>query len=249
MKQLIYILLFFIGFTAVAQSEDLFNRANDAYAEGNYEKAAKAYNQILENGEASVAVHYNLANSYYKLNRIAPSIYHYEKALQLKPDDKDAKNNLQFARNMAIDDIEEPVGEGFAQFFASSTAILSPAGWGWVAIFSMFVFVAFILAYYFSRKTLFKRIFFVSGMFFLLLAITSTVIGIMKQNIQESRSFAIVFAEEVEVKSEPNVRSAEVFTLHEGAKVKLTEDFQDWYEIELPNGSQGWLKKTELKPL
>lgn len=249
MKKLMYLLLFFMGSTGIAQNENLFNQANEAYADGNYEEAVNAYNQILENGEVSVAVHYNLGNSYYKLNQVAPSIYHYEKALQLKPDDADVKNNLQFARNMAIDAIEGPAEEGFEQFFTSSTAILSSTGWGWLAIFSMFVFVAFFMAYFFSRKALFQRIFLVSGMFFLLLAITSAVIGTMKQNILESRSYAIVFSEEVEVRSEPNMRSSEVFTLHEGAKVKLTEDFQDWYEIELPDGSQGWLKKTELKPL
>lgn len=249
MKQLIYLLVLCIGFSGTAQNEALFERANAAYADGNYEEAANAYNQILENGEVSVAVHYNLGNSYYKLNRVAPSIYHYEKALQIKPDDRDVKNNLEFARNMAIDAIEEPADKGFTQFFTSTTAILSPSGWGWTAIFCMFIFVGFFLAYYFSRKALFKRIFFVSGMFFLLLAITSAVVGTMKQNMQESRSFAIIFSEEAEVRSEPNVRSAEVFTLHEGAKVKVTEDFQGWLEIELPNGSQGWMKKTELKPL
>lgn len=249
MKQLIYLLLFFIGFSGIAQNEELFIEANEAYADGNYQGAVHAYNQILENGEVSVAVHYNLGNSYYKLNQIAPSIYHYEKALQLNPDDADVKNNLEFARNMAIDAIEGPEEEGFTEFFTSSTALLSSTGWGWMAIFSMFVFVALFMAYYFSRKALFKRIFFVSGMFFLLLGLTSAVIGNIKQNILENLSFAIVFSEEVQVRSEPNIRSSEVFTLHEGAKVKLTEDFQDWYEIELPNGSQGWMPKEDLKRL
>jgi tetratricopeptide (TPR) repeat protein len=249
MKQLVYLLLFLIGVSGIAQNDDVFERGNKAYAAGNYEVAAEAYNQILTDGKASVAVHYNLGNSYYKLNKIAPSIYHFEKALQLEPNDSDVKNNLEFARNMAIDAIEEPDEDGFPQFFITTTALLSPTEWGWVAIFCMTVFAVFFLAYYFSQKTLFKRLFFATGIFFLLLGVTSAVIGTTKQSIQESRSFAIVFSEEIEVKSEPNVRSGEVFTLHEGAKVKLTEDFQDWYEIELPNGSQGWMKKTDLKPL
>lgn len=249
MKKLIYLVLMLIGFSGVAQNEEFFEKANAAYADGNYQEAVQLYNRVLENGEASVAIYYNLGNSYYKLNKIAPSIYHYEKALQLKPGDEDVKNNLQFARNMAIDAIEEPQEEGFTGFINSTTAIFSPTGWGWTAIICMVIFVAFFLGYYFSRKAVFKRLFFVTGMFFLLVAITSAVIGTLKQNIVEDRSFAIVFSEEVEVRSEPNVRSGEVFMLHEGAKVKLTEDFQDWYEIELPNGSQGWMKKTELRPL
>lgn len=239
----------FIGFSGFSQNESFFEKANEAYAAGNYDAAAKLYNRILENGETSVAVHYNLANSFYKLNRIAPSIYHYEKALQMKPEDEDVRNNLQFAQNMTIDAIEERQEEGFSQFLNATTNLFSTTGWGWTAIFCMLVFVAFFLGYYFNRKTLFKRIFFIVGMFFLLMAITSAVIGTVKERQLESRSYAIVFSEEAAVRSEPNVRSGEVFTLHEGAKVKVTEDFQDWYEIELPNGSQGWLEKTDIKLL
>ncbi|SDK83221.1 SH3 domain-containing protein [Salinimicrobium catena] len=249
MKKLIYLLLMLFGLSGMAQNEEAFEKANSAYADGDYEEAVELYNQILENGEASVAVHYNLGNSYYKLNRIGPSIYHYEKALKMKPGDQDVVNNLQFARNMAIDVIEEPREGGFSQFLDSTTQLFSPSGWGWVAIFCMLLFVAFFLAYYFSRKTLFKRMFFITGMIFLLLGITSAVIGNLKQNLLENRSFAIVFSEEADVRSEPNVRSDEVFLLHEGAKVKVTEDFQGWYEIELPNGSQGWIEKSALRLL
>jgi SH3-like domain-containing protein len=82
-----------------------------------------------------------------------------------------------------------------------------------------------------------------------LLSISSVIIAVTKQDIRQETAFAIVFAEEVEVKSEPNVRSSEVFMLHAGAKVKITEDFQEWVEIELPNGSSGWIPESELKRL
>lgn len=249
MKKVIYLVLMFLGFTGMPQNEELFEKANSAYAEGKYEEAAQAYNQILQSGKTSVAVHYNLGNSYYKLNKIAPSIYHYEKALQLEPNDEDVKNNLQFARNMTLDAIEEPKEEGLMLFYNSTTAILSPTGWGYLAILCMSLFVGLFLLYYFSRKALFKRIYFITGMIFLLLAVTSAGIGTLNQNMRENNSFAIVFSDEVQVRSEPNMRSAEVFTLHESAKVRLTEDFQDWFEIELPNGSQGWMKKSDLKTL
>ena len=37
---------------------------------------------------------------------LRPVFIIYEKALQLDPTDEDIKNNIEFARNMAIDDIE-----------------------------------------------------------------------------------------------------------------------------------------------
>lgn len=249
MRKLTFLLFFLTTLSGAAQSFELFEAANEAYAEGNYEEAIEGYEEILDNGETSTALHYNLGNAYYKLNQIAPSIYHYEKALQLDPGDKDVQNNLTFARNMAIDAIEEARPKGFLRIFESTTSAFSAEGWGWVGIFCMLLFVVFILVYYFSRRTLIKRILFISGMFFLILAISSVLIGVMKLNVQKDNEFAIVFAEEAEVKSEPNLRSSEVLILHEGAKVKITEDFQGWYEIELPNGTQGWINAEDLKLL
>ena len=49
------------------------------------------------------------------MNRIAPSVYYYEKALQLSPNDKDIKNNLSFAQNMTIDAIEVLPEVGFSK--------------------------------------------------------------------------------------------------------------------------------------
>ena len=250
MKKLILLFFLAIGFSGTAQeASEAFEAANQAYADGNYRQAARQYNEILENGQTSAALHYNLANAYYKLDEVAPSIFHYEKALQLNPGDEDVQNNLDFARNMAIDAIQQEDPKGILNVFDESTSAFSPAGWSWIAIFCMIVFVIFFLVYYFSNRSMIKRILFISGMFFLLLSISSVIIAVTKQDIRQETAFAIVFAEEVEVKSEPNVRSSEVFMLHAGAKVKITEDFQEWVEIELPNGSSGWIPESELKRL
>lgn len=249
MKKLIFLLTLVLSFSVHAQNAELFEKGNEAYAAGNFEGAVENYEQVLANGETSAALHYNLANAYYKLNRVAPSIYHYEKALQLNPGDKDAQNNLVFARNMAIDAIGEESRGGFWGIFSRSTAAFSASGWAWVAIFCMLLFVVAFLAYYFSLRTVIKRIMFIGSMFFLVLAVASAVVGFTKDSLNQESSYAIVFAEQVEVKSEPSPRAGEAFMLHEGAKVKITEDFREWVEIELPNGSSGWMRATDLKKL
>src|SRR5690554_7793015 len=65
-----------------------------------------SWKDILQNDEVSAELYYNLGNAYYRLNQIGPSIYYYEKALQLAPNDADIKNNLAFAENARIDAIE-----------------------------------------------------------------------------------------------------------------------------------------------
>lgn len=248
MKKILYLLLFF-SFGSFGQNSNLFEQGNSAYAEGDYAEAVKNYNQILENGETAAEVHYNLGNAHYKLNHIAPSIYHFEKALQLSPNDGDIRNNLAFAENMTIDAIEENPKIGFEKWRSSLFNIFAATGWAWMGIICMLLFVGFFIGYYFSGKPLKKRLFLISGGVFLFLSITSAYLGFSQKEIQENSSFAIVFAEEAEIKSEPSQRSSEVFVLHEGAKVRILEDFQDWAKIEIANGNQGWISEMAIKKL
>ena len=112
MKQLIYLYTFLISSVVFAQNETLFEQGNALYNDGNYEEAIKKYDAIIDNGQHSAELYFNLGNAHYKLNHVAPSIYYYEKALQLSPNDKEIKNNIAFARNMTIDaiDVQQEVG-------------------------------------------------------------------------------------------------------------------------------------------
>ena len=95
-----------------AQNELLFSQANEAYNKGNYTKAVELYENIEKTGNVSENLYFNLANSYYKLQKIAPSIYNYEKALSLAPNNQDILDNYRFAKNMRIDQIDQ-IPQGF----------------------------------------------------------------------------------------------------------------------------------------
>lgn len=248
MKKLFYLLVFFSA-GVFAQESSLFEEANADYAAGNYEQAIDKYEEILENGKTAVAVHFNLANAHYKLNNIAPSIYHYEKALQMAPGDEDVRNNLVFAQNMAIDEIEETPRSQFSNWIRAGYTAFSTSGWGWIGITFMLLFVCLFLAYFFSSRPLIKRVFFIAGLFAFFLAIGSVAMGYFRQDLEQSRNFAIVFSEEAEVRNEPNRRAEEIFVLHEGAKVEVLEDFQAWSRIELANGNQGWMRAENFRRL
>jgi len=251
MKPIFYLILF-VSLSlskAHAQSDDLFQKANAAYAEGNYEAAVEAYEEILASGQTAAELHYNLANAHYKLNHIGPSIYHYEKALQLDPGDSDIRNNLQFAQNMTVDAIEAAPQGNFSRWWQSFLGSFSTTGWATLGIICMVVFVLLFLGYYFSGTPLRKRIFFLSGMLFLFFALTAVTLGFVRVDNLQDQNFAVVFEEEVGISSEPNERGEELFFLHEGTKVELLEDFQEWYKIELANGNQGWIRREAIKLL
>ena len=73
MKKLLSVVIFLFGLVAFGQNETLFNQATEAYNEGAYQKAVDNYLEILDNGQHSAELYYNLGNSYYKLNQIVIS--------------------------------------------------------------------------------------------------------------------------------------------------------------------------------
>ncbi len=249
MKKLFFLLIFCCGSIIAQDLEAVFQKANTAYNQGNYTEAIEGYNEILESGNISAELYYNLANSYYKENKVAPSIYYYEKALQLDPNDEDIRNNLAFAQSMAIDDIQESPRVGFDAFYSDMTSSLSYNGWAWVAVTFSVLFAVFFLIYYFSIVSLLKRLFFTLALVSVIIAVGSVYFAYsQEQNMKNSR-YAIVFAEEAIVRSEPTLRSEEAFLLHEGTKLQVLETYQNWIKLELANGTQGWIDKSTVRLL
>ncbi len=249
MKAAWYIVMFLLSTLSMAQNETLFEQANTLYNDGNYVEAIDRYKSILNNGEHSAALYFNLGNAYYKLNNIAPSIYYYEKALQLAPDDKDILNNIAFARNMTIDEIDTIPEVGFSKFVNNLTNVMSFDAWAKIAVGLVIVFVILFLSYYFSYATLKKRIAFVVSLAAISLACVSLVLAFHKYNLEKNDKPAIVFAKEAQIKSEPNLRSAEAFKLHEGTKVQVLDTVNNWKKIKLADGKTGWIVSDDIKAL
>jgi len=249
MKSLLYILIYLVSLLSFAQNETLFKEANTKYNEGNYQEAITAYESILETGEHSAELYFNLANANYKLNRVAPSVYYYEKALQLDSNDQEIKSNLAFAQNMTIDSIEEVPEVGISKFFSNILGIFSYETWAKLAILFMLFFVGLFIAYYFAYLTRKKRLAFISSIISLFLMLISFVFAFQKYNMVQNDQPAIVFSQEAEVKSEPNLRSAEAFKLHEGTKVQILDTVNNWKKIKLADGKTGWIPSGDIKAL
>ena len=243
------ILVLLMCFWVSAQNETLFNEATKVYNEGDYEKAVENYLKILENGEHSAELYFNLGNSYYKLNQIAPSIYYYEKALLLKPNDAEIKNNLAYAQNMTLDAIETMPETGLSKIYKKITGFLSFDQWAYSAIIFMLLFVLAYIAFYYFRYATQKRIAFITSIVSLIIAVVSVVFAYVQYNDFRATQPAIIFSEEVVIKSEPNNRSQEAFTLHQGTKVSVLEELNDWKKIQIADGKTGWIRSENIRLL
>ncbi len=249
MRKLVLLVCFFSFYIGMAQNTALFNRATEQYNKGEYSKAVESYERILENGEHSAELYFNLGNCHYKLNAIGPSIFYYEKALLLKPNDSEIMNNLSYAQNMRLDAVEEMPKTEIAQAYESLVNFLSFDQWSYLAVSLTILFVLAYLAYFFLRFATHKRIAFITGIFSLILGVVCVLLAYLQYQDFKNDNPAIIFSKEVKVTSEPNTNSEAVFTLHEGTKVNVLEHFNDWNKIRIADGQTGWILDDNLMPL
>ncbi len=249
MKTLINSIFLIITAIAFGQESELFINANAKYSEGKYKEAITDYRAILDNGQESVALYYNLGNGYYKLNEIGPSIYYYEKALKLDPSDEDVANNLKFAQRATVDQIEV-LPEGIVKRTVKKiTNTFGFDTWAWLSVFGVLVFVILFIVYYTAGNSVQKRLFFLTSWLSLIFGLIALGFAFKQYNLVNNSRYAILFAQEANIKSEPSLGSEIVFTLHEGTKVAVLEESRDWNKIRLADGKIGWIPKQDLKEL
>ena len=244
MKKIIFILLLT---TQVFSAQKGFDKGNYLYQKGKYEQAISEYESVLAAKQNSAELYFNLGNCYYKLNKVAPSIYNYEKALVLNPNDVEVLNNLKFAQKLQIDEIKVIPKVGFSKMVHDFASFFHYNTWAWISVGFSTLFLLFFIGYYFSQITSSKRIFFFGMFALLLLLLVSVSAAISEKNDFDNERPAIVFAEMVLVKSEPQNGSNTVFTLHEGTKVFVVETLENWKKIQLTDGTEGWIEKSAIK--
>ncbi|OSY88800.1 hypothetical protein WH52_03795 [Tenacibaculum holothuriorum] len=250
MKKIIIVLLLFISSISNAQNADaVFSNANALYKEGKYSEAIKLYEEVIDQNKVSSELYYNLGNAYYKLNKVAPSIYYYEKAIQLAPLNEDAQNNLIFAKRLTLDRIEELPKSVFQKFNENYLQKLTYNSWAVVTVLFSFLAGILFLLFYFALEPSKKRLYFVTSMLSFLLLIVTLSITFTQYSDAQKNIQAIIFSEEVSVNNAPTANSEEVFTLHEGTKVKVLDSVDDWKKIKLADGKIGWMKANSLKIL
>jgi len=235
----VFVLLCSIGFSQSA--EELFSNANKLFQQEKYEAAIEQYKLIEELQLQSDELFFNLGNAYYKLNKVAPAIYYFEKSLKLNPSNTDAKINLAFANRMTIDAIDVLPKTIFQDFSEAIIYKLRYETWAKIAVgFSFFGALIFLL-YHFSYSSRKKLLYFNVSILSAFLLVVSLAFAFKSYDYQVKRTEAIIFKQTIEIKNAPTLNSDTVFKLHEGTKVIVLDEIDDWKKIKLADGKIGWL--------
>ncbi len=241
--------LIFSVFGYAQTAESLFTEANELYKNGKYTEAVESYKKIENLAVVSDDLYYNLANAYYKLNKVAPSIYYYEKALKLNPSNSDAKANLSFAKRMTIDAIEQMPKTIFQKFSENFIYKLTYNSWAWISVFLSFLAAILFLLYHFSYSSGKKLLFFNTSLLAAILLIFAVVFAYKSYNYEVNTKSAIVFKQSTEIKNAPTLNSDTVFELHEGTKVQVLDAIDDWKKIKLADGKIGWIIADDMREI
>ena len=242
MKRIIFILSLFTC-TQSFSSEQAFEQGNKQYINENYSAAISLYDSIIKTGMESSELYYNLGNCHYKTNDWANAIWHYEKSLQLKNNEK-TKHNLKLAKIKVIDRIEALPQLFYKKWWNNLTHTLKTQFWQILSLSGIgLIFILQLISQFTSLKSkLITKILSVITVIILLITQTSYHNNFTKKE-------AIIFSETITVNSAPSSSSTNLFILHTGSKVEITDVIGDWVNIKIANGNSGWIAQNSIKEL
>lgn len=240
-KHLLIWLSFFFLNTLFAE-ENKFVKANKAFNNGEYILAIDMYEALLEDAP-SVHLYFNLASAYFEAGQIGKSILHYERALKLKPGDKEILHNLRLAY-LATKDTFEPIPElGIVTFWKKLLCILTLNQWGMLGITLFWVSISMAIIHRFYKVSVFQKAAFVLFIF----SLGITLLTWRKFQYENVHLEAIILSESVHLRSSPNVSSPELIEIFEGRKVKIIDQVDTWVKVQIDTEKAAWLEKKYLE--
>ena len=116
-----FVVLIFVLFQSpLGYAKDFMSevaRANDLYANNNYQEAADIYESIHQAGLKNGYLYYNLGNTYIRLGKTGSAILNYIRAYKLIPRDENLQANLNFAIQQTRDKIPLPEQSSLSTLF------------------------------------------------------------------------------------------------------------------------------------
>lgn len=226
---------------AQENNTQLWEKANAFYTTEEYEQAIASYEQILASGEESAKLYFNLGNAYYKANNINKAILNYERAKLLAPHNEDIDFNLQIANQFVVTTTEALPQPFFLRWRTSVINSYPADTWSYISISAFLLFLVFLGFYVFSQRVALRKFSFWLGIVLVIFSgFTFSFASKQKQKIVD-RSSAIVFCPRVTVKSSPAETGTDLFLIYEGLKIDIVDSLNNWKEIKLSDGNQGWL--------
>lgn len=223
--------------------------ANNSYIDGDYQRAIEEYRAIYDGGEYSMKLCYNLGNAYFKAGDIANAILFYNRALRLAPANDDIRHNLALAEAQTKDRIAA-IPEFFLNRWVRSIAnSMSCMAWSIVSLVMLALLIAFVVMFLLPLHTPIRKAGFYGAIVAFLLFVATTAFALAVRSDMLSHDEAVVMGSAISVKSSPDRSATDLFVLHEGTKVKVLTEVDEWIEVVIADGKKGWTLKSNIETI
>jgi tetratricopeptide (TPR) repeat protein len=244
-------LIFLIPGTGRAESiQSSFSEANNAFWNGEYEKAVKSYERLEGLDVRSAALSYNTGTAHARLGNLGVAVRHYERALRLDPGQVDALHNLNVIREFIARRASE----------AGRDADLAPAASPWRAVLDRFsprgatlaflifyvaLFVVLVARRFVGRELARLSLGVLAGIFLVMAAVTGSVTFGKWHQTNFCIEAIVVDAGQLDIMEGP-ASKVKRFAIEEGSRVEVLEERNEWIHLRDSTGRDGW---TSLKSL
>lgn len=225
----------------------LWEEANAAYGAGDYAAAADLYRAILDKDLHSAALYYNLANALFKKGELGRAILYYNRALRLAPSDEDIRHNLEYAERMTKDNIESVPEFFLNSWLRTLRGSLSCTAWTVLSLAMFAAMLALGSVYLLSQRIAARKAGFYGMLAALTLFVATSLFAWSERRAILDRNEAVVMGSAVSVKSSPDRSATDLFLLHEGTEVEITDRLADWCEIVIGDGKKGWIESRKIE--
>lgn len=236
----------------------LYDRANQAYFDGDYLQAKKLYQRVLkETRTEHPAILLNLGNCAFSLGKFGVASYYFRKAAREGDEGVMAKGtaNLEVNRKALREKYRRKIEKGIIRYDESHGAayalftLVSPGVSGVVfLLFSLMLFTA-LFAWSFSRREGIKSLARTTFLSVLAPCLAVTVLYFGHAWVEGNFQLGVVIVEDARLLDAPST-DAPGDPLPEGLEIRvLTHNEAGFYKIELSDGKIGYAVDSEVWPL
>ncbi|MBR1774735.1 MAG: BatD family protein [Bacteroidales bacterium] len=204
-------------------------------------------NSITKKRSATSSEQYcKTADSCFKASDYAGAMLYYEKALKLSPANKDIQLNINITRSRLVGDTYIMPQFVLVRWAKQISGLLPlPV---WLILFLGFFAAACVLFFFYLFNDKKKVLLFYMTILALVISLSAMAFGIVRQNIQNDNSNAILMKSNIHLRETKNEGAKDVIIMYKGQKIKILEDDgSKWIKARTEDNKVGYMENKNFK--
>ena len=240
MKKIFFGLFLLLGTFFYPQEID-WDAAEQRYLAKDYDSALAIY-QTAAQTWISAHLEYNQGLLYFQKKQLGWAIWHFERASLLDPLNQNIQHNLQMAKKLQSDKFEK---QDFSPSWQDILAALLPVTWLSAIATTLVGLIVLSLGASIAIQRIRKIGQLTAVAFTALWAIMSYLERAQIDYLQTAK-YLIIVQNNASLYTEPAPNAEQIYTLHEGSKVKKIKENERYFYVETLSNTQGWIAKDRV---